>query len=79
MRPQSQPESEATTSVTPSSQAIEMTVSSTSSSVMTSDCSSHEVGGSGSDRATIQAVETLQVGSKLTMPAMQIQPSGELV
>ena len=56
-----------------------MTGSSTSSSMMTSACSSHEVDGSGYDRARIQAVETLQVGSKLTMPAMQIRPSGELV
>ena len=48
LRPQPQRESEATTSVTPSSQVIEMT----GSTVPTLD----EVGGSGSDRAGIQAV-----------------------
>ena len=55
-RSQSQPESEATSSVTPFSQVIEVRGSRTSSSVTTFDCSSHEVGSSGSHRARIPAV-----------------------
>ena len=56
LRPQSQPESEATSRVTPSSQVIEMTGSNTSSSVTTFDLSSRELIGSGSDRARAQAI-----------------------